>query len=137
MEGFEYVILDTGPAFSLLALNALLYASEAWIPVAMEYLSLSGLAQVQETLRMVAEELGHLLPVRCVIPTFYDRRTSKARAVLAALQESFHSQLTPPIRANVRLSEAPSYHKSIFDYAPRSPGAEDLRALVEHIDKET
>lgn len=136
LSGYDYVILDTGPAFSLLNLNALCYATEAWVPVAMEYLSLSGMAQVQETLRMVQEELGHRLPMRCVIPTFFDRRTSKAKAVMEALEGSFKQALTPPIHANVRLSEAPSYHQNIFDYAPRSTGAEDFQQLVEHIEKE-
>ena len=33
------------------------------------------------------------------------------------------------IRRNIRLAEAPSFGQSIFEYAPRSPGAEDYRAL--------
>jgi chromosome partitioning protein len=137
LNGAEYVILDTGPSFSLLNLNALMYATEAWLPVSMDYLSLTGVSQLLETLKMVEEELGHQLPIRYVIPTFFDGRTRKATAVLDSLKESFGATVTPPIRANVKLSEAASYHKSIFDYAPESAGAEDFRTLVDHIDKES
>ena len=34
---------------------------------------------------------------------------------------------------NVRLAEAPSFGKSIFQYAPDSNGAEDYRRLAEEI----
>ena len=35
------------------------------------------------------------------------------------------------VRKNIRLAEAPSFGKSIFDYAPDSPGAFDYDALAE------
>ena len=38
-----------------------------------------------------------------------------------------------PIRYSVRLSEAPGYGQTIFEYAPRSPGAEDYQKLAERI----
>ncbi|MHC4796101.1 MAG: ParA family protein, partial [Planctomycetota bacterium] len=34
-----------------------------------------------------------------------------------------------PIRRNIKLAEAPSYGKSIFDYAPQSNGAKDYARL--------
>ena len=37
------------------------------------------------------------------------------------------------IRTNVRLAEAPSHGKSIFDYAPESNGAEDYMALAREV----
>ena len=33
------------------------------------------------------------------------------------------------IRRNIRLAESPSFGQSIFEYAAKSPGAEDYRAL--------
>ena len=132
----DYVIVDTGPSFSLLNLNALMFATEAWLPVSMDYLSLTGVSQFLDTIKMVEEELSHRLPVRYVIPTFFDGRTRKSTAVLESLKESFGDAVTPPIRSNVKLSEAASYHQSIFDYAPESSGAEDFLGLVNHIDQE-
>jgi chromosome partitioning protein len=133
LRRYDFVLLDTAPAFSLLNLNALTYASEIWLPVSMDYLSLQGARQVVESVQMIREELEHVVTVRYVIPTFYDVRNAKTKAVYEALTASFGAAVTSPIRANVRLSEAPSYHQSIFDYAPHSTGADDFRTLVRSI----
>ncbi len=37
------------------------------------------------------------------------------------------------IRRNIRLAEAPSFGKSIFQYAPSSHGAEDYRQLADEV----
>ena len=133
LEGYDFVILDTAPTFSLLNLNALSYAEEIWMPVNMEYMALSGVRQVLDNMRIVREEIGHDVAVRYVIPTFVDRRNSKTTSVLRALEESFGPKVTTPVRSNVRLSEAPSHHQSIYDYAPGSAGAEDYRTLTRRI----
>ena len=133
LEGYDFVILDTAPTFSLLNLNALAYAEEIWMPVNMEYMALSGVRQVLDNMRIVREEIGHDVAVRYVIPTFVDRRNSKTTSVLQALEESFGPKVTTPVRSNVRLSEAPSHHQSIYDYAPGSAGAEDYRTLTRRI----
>ena len=133
---YDVVLLDTPPAFSLLTLNALVYADEVWLPVSMEYMALQGVKQVMDTITMIGEELDHGVTVRYVIPTFYDKRNSKTAAVMDALAEGFGMAVTSPIRINVRLSEAPSYHQSIFDFAPTSTGAQDFTDLVRRIKKD-
>jgi chromosome partitioning protein len=133
VSGYDFVILDTAPAFSLLNVNALAWAQEVWLPVNMEYMALQGVKQVLENLKIVREELDHDVSINYVIPTFVDSRNSKTAAVLEALRESFGPKVTHGIRTSVRLSEAPSYHQSIFDYAPRSTGAEDFSTLTRRI----
>jgi chromosome partitioning protein len=136
LTGYDFVILDTAPSFSLLNLNALTYAEEAWIPASMEYLALQGVKQVIDSLDMIRDELDHDLPIKYVIPTFYDIRNSKTKAVIEALKDSFGKAVTSPVRTNVKLSEAPSHHISIFDYAPESAGAADFEKLVKRIAKD-
>ena len=133
LEGYDFVILDTAPSFALVGLNALLVASEAWVPVSMDYLSLEGLRQVAGNLRIVEEELGHSLPIHYVIPTIYNARHNKSLEVMSILREAYGKRVSEPIRCDVRLSEAPSFHQTIFEYAPASRGAEDYRALIERI----
>jgi chromosome partitioning protein len=38
-----------------------------------------------------------------------------------------------PIRYNVRLSEAPAYGQTIYEFAPGSPGAQDYRELIRKV----
>lgn len=136
IEGYDYVLIDTAPSFSLVGLNALMVAHEAWVPVAMEFLALEGLRQVAGNLRVVEEELKHKLPIHYVIPTFFDARHKKSQEVLHLLQEAYGVRVTTPVRADVRLSEAPSFHKTIFEHAPSSRGAADYQALIERIEND-
>ena len=58
------------------------------------------------------------------------RKSDEIRSQLAG---HFGARVCEPIRYNVRLSEAPGYGQTIFEYAPHSPGADDYRALTERI----
>src|SRR5207237_10397393 len=61
-------------------------------------------------------------------------RKGLARDVVVEIERHFGDKVTrTKIRSNVRLAEAPSHGKSIFDYAPDSNGAEDYLALGREI----
>jgi chromosome partitioning protein len=62
-----------------------------------------------------------------------DRRVRKSEEILNQLEAHYGEQLCDPIRYNVRLSEAPGYGQTIYEYAPRSPGAHDYQQLTERI----
>jgi chromosome partitioning protein len=49
------------------------------------------------------------------------------------LQSYYAAQVCAPIRYNVRLSEAPGYGQTIYEYAAGSIGAADYTALTERI----
>jgi chromosome partitioning protein len=133
VDGYDWVILDCGPSLSLLNQNALFYAEYVLIPVACDYLSLVGVKQILKTLRTVQEELKHPITVLGVLPTFYDVRNRISHEVLRTLRRYFKDRVLPPIRINTRLKEAPSVQQSIFEYAPKSPAAEDYATLVQEV----
>ncbi|MFO7634852.1 MAG: ParA family protein [Caldilinea sp.] len=129
---YDYVIVDTAPGWDVLTVNALFFADEVLAPVALEVLALQGL---QEFIRSLAaiRRYHPRLELRYVLPTFLDRRVRKSDEILQQLRGHFASQLCNPIRYNVRLSEAPGYGQTIFEYAANSIGAEDYRLLAERI----
>ena len=53
--------------------------------------------------------------------------------MLGILQRYFADRVTEPIRMNSKLTEAPSYQKTIFEYSPRSRAAADYKRLVERV----
>ena len=59
------------------------------------------------------------------------RRARLAREVLGTLRGHFKTKCLDPIRLNTRLAEAPSHRKTIFEYAPKSSGAEDYNRIVD------
>jgi chromosome partitioning protein len=133
LEGrYDYIILDTAPGWDVLSVNVLFYATEILAPIALEVLSLQSLLEFQKSLAAI-QRYNPALALRYVLPTFLDRRVRKSAEILAQLRTHFGPQLCAPIRYNVRLSEAPGYGQTIFEYAPESAGAQDYHALVERI----
>jgi chromosome partitioning protein len=133
LEGqYDLVILDTAPGWDTLTVNVLFYADEVLAPVSMEVLTLQGLLEFARNLGSI-QKYHPELSLRYVLPTFVDRRVRKSEEILEQLAEHFADQLCEPVRYNVRLSEAPGYGQTIFEYAPHSAGALDYNRLAERI----
>lgn len=132
LEGrFDYTILDTAPGWDVLSVNALFYAEEILAPVSLEALTLQGLLDFSQSIQAVQKY--KTLALRYILPTFLDGRVKKSQEILEQLQRAYGERVCSPIRYNVRLSEAPGYGQTIFEYAPKSTGAEDYHALTERI----
>jgi chromosome partitioning protein len=129
---YDYTILDTAPGWDALTVNALFYAQDVLAPVSLEVMTLQGLMEFARS--MVSIQRYHPeLSLRYIVPTFFDRRVKKSAEILEQLRAHYDQQLCDPVRYNVRLSEAPGYGQSIFEYAPGSTGAQDYQMLTERI----
>lgn len=127
---FDYIIIDTSPAWDALTINSLFYADEVLSPVSLEALSLNSLAEFSKSLSSV-QAYNTKLKHRYILPTFYDRRVKKSTEILSLLKKHFPDQICEPIKYNVRLSECAGHGKTIFEYAPDY--ADDYRKMVERI----
>lgn len=136
LEGaYDYVLVDTAPAWDSLTVNTLFYATEILIPVSLEVLALQGLIEFTRSLGSI-QKYHSQLSLRYILPTFMDRRVKKSGEILGQMTDHYNELVCDPIRYNVRLSEAPGYGQTIFEYAPRSTGAEDYQRLTERIQKD-
>ena len=133
VNGYDYILVDCSPSINLLNENAVFYAREVFVPVSMEYLALLGTKQVMTTLKTANQTQDHRVTLSLIIPTFYYSGHCKSNDILEILKHHFAGQVTPPIRANVRLSEASSHQLTIYEYDPRSYGAADYAQLVEKV----
>jgi len=134
LSGYDFVLLDCSPSLGLLSINALSYVSEVMIPLQCEFLALHGISLLIRTIDLVKKRLNPGLEITGVIPSMYDSRKSLARETVVEIESYFKEKVfKSKIRTNVRLAEAPSHGKSIFDYAPESYGAEDYMALAREV----
>jgi chromosome partitioning protein len=78
----------------------------------------------------VNQLLYHPVQIWGVLPTFYDPRARICREALGTLREHFGDRCLSPIRATMKVKEAPSVGQTIFEYAPGSPASEDYLAVV-------
>lgn len=132
INGYDYVIVDNSPTANALNTNSLTYCSEVFIPVSAEYLSLVGIKNMNAILKQIKEKNPEAY-ISLVIPTFYDSRNNKSKAILKELITAFKKRVAPPIRINVKLSEAPTAGTHIYEYAPGSHGAADYVKLTDRV----
>ena len=131
---YDYIIIDAPPSLGLLTLNALTASDEVLIPVQAEYLALQGLSKLQEVIGKIQKRLNKNLRIGGVFVTQYDSRKVLNREVLATIEKNFKGKVfDTKIRDNVALAEAPTQGVDIFQYQPKSYGAEDYTALVAEI----
>lgn len=142
---YDFLIVDCPPSLGVLTLNALAAIEEVYIPLQPHFLALHGLSKLLETIALVGKRLNPRLRISGVILCMYDSGTRLAAEVSSDLEEFFRQSaqrrsawsqaypLNTKIRRNIRLAEAPSFGRSIFQYAPDSHGAEDYRQLTAEI----
>jgi chromosome partitioning protein len=131
---YDYILIDCPPNLSILTLNTLTTAREVFICVQTEYLALQGIARLMETIQVVKKRLNKSLNVTGVICTRFDKRKRLNIEVAENIKSYFGDKVFQTIiRDNIALAEAPIQGKTIFDYAPKSHGAEDYMELCKEI----
>jgi chromosome partitioning protein len=130
-QGYDYVVLDCSPSLSLMNQNALVFADGVLVPVACDYLSLVGVRQVLKTVRNVNQLLHHPVAIWGVLPTFFDARAKICHEAVETLRQHFGDRCLPPIRAAMKVKEAPAHGQTIFEYAAGTNAAEDYRRVVD------
>jgi chromosome partitioning protein len=127
---YDFVLIDSGGSLTMLNTNALACASDVIVPTAIEHFSLKSIDLLFTQVKQVK---GTSSSIRLIIPTMFDPRVRQSGELLADLKARFGLLVTDPIRVNVRLSEAPTLGKTIYEYDPRSRGAIDYALLVERL----
>ena len=108
------------------------FSAEASVKISLEILTLQGLVDFEQSLEGI-QKYHQTLSLKYILPTFMDGRVRKSGKILAQLRNHYGELLCTPIRYNVRLSEVPGFGQTIFEYAPRSVGAQDYGKLTERI----
>ena len=136
---YKYIFIDCPPSLGVFTINALAAASEVFIPIQTNYLSLIGTGQLINTIRLIKEMINPGLRVSKVIITFYDSRTRLSQDTVSKVKEFFSDGFDPGVVSEtfiprtVKLEEAPIYQLPIADYVKSSPGAEAYRLLSEEV----
>ena len=135
-EKIDIVLLDCPPSLNLLSLNALVAAQSILVPLQAEFFALEGLSQLLLSVRKVREKANKNLRIEGILLTMFDGRNKLACQVEHDARENLGALVfETKIPRNVRISEAPSYGKTIFEYDTLSKGAIAYRNLAEELIK--
>jgi chromosome partitioning protein len=131
---FDYLFVDCPPSLGLLTVNGLVAADAVIIPLQCEYFAMEGLSKLLKTVRRVQESLNPSLKIGGILFTMYDSRTRLAHEVVEEVTGYFREKVfSTIIPRNVRLSEAPSFGKTIRQYDPECIGARSYERLAEEV----
>ncbi len=131
---YDFILIDCPPSLGLLTVNALTAADGVILPLQCEYFALEGMQQLLNTIRLVRTRLNNKVMLFGVVLTMYDPRTNLAKEVVDEINQHFpEKKFDTLIPRNIRLSEAPSFGKTILEHDPRSPGALAYKALAEEV----
>jgi len=131
-QTFDFVFLDCPPSLGILMSNALAAADELLTPIQCEYFALEGLVKIVRLIEQVLDSgANERLELGGIVMTMFDARTNLSQQVVADVRKHFGDRVYETvIPRSVRLSEAPSFGKSILEYASSGPAAQSYRALA-------
>jgi chromosome partitioning protein len=132
-NAFDFVLLDCPPSLGILMTNALAAADELLTPIQCEFFALEGLVRIGGIVEQIkATGVNDILELRGIVMTMFDSRTNLSAQVVADVREHFSEQVYETvIPRTVRLSEAPSFGKSILEYDSNGNGARAYRAMAQ------
>ena len=135
---YDYTLIDCPPTFGTLTMNAFTTGKEIILPIQLGYLSLEGVSNFIDTVNFVNKEINaiidHKIEISGVLITFFDIRTKLSREIFTSLNEIFKEKVfRTKIPQNIKINEAQSQGKSVFDYDPLCKGALAYEELAEEI----
>ena len=131
---YDYILIDCPPSLGLLTINSLVAGEKLLIPVQAEYYALEGLGQLINTINLIKSNIKPNLEILGAVLTMFDKRNKLSEEILHQLYQYFPNRIfRSVIPRNIRLTEAPSYGKTILEYDPKSKGAKAYERLAREI----
>lgn len=137
-DDYDFIFIDMAPSLSLLTINGLVASDEVIVPLQCEYYSLEGVNQLLNTINLIKNNMGHPLKIAGALITMYDDKEEFSRQIASEIKRKFpHYVYRNKIPKSVSLTEAPSFHRPVILYDPRSNGAKAYEGLAKEIIEQT
>ncbi len=130
--GLQVILIDCPPTLGLLSMNSLCAADYLVVTLQSEYLAMEGLGQITSVVQKLKEAgVNQELELGGIVMTMYDSRTRLSYEVWQEVNKYYSGKVfRTAIPRNARLSEAPSFGQTVFEYAPESSGSLAYRAFA-------
>jgi len=128
----DICVIDCGPLFGLLMINALVASTHVIVPVQAHFYALDGLKRLLDTIEVIRTRFYpcQVRPLGLLL-TFVEPRTLLCKRVETGMRDLFGPLVFDTvIHKSITLAEAPSVGQCVLTYAPESRGALEHYALA-------
>jgi len=132
---WDLVVIDCPPSLGFHTMNALMTCQHVIVPVEASPLGLNGIKQMAAAIESVKPQNPDI-KIEAVIPCRAHRRRRIHWEIMDSLKEMFPGKVSPIIRENVSLTEAPGKGKPVIMTARISKGADDYRLVTLWVDEQ-
>lgn len=133
---YDYILIDCLPSLNLLTVNALVAASEVFVPLQAHPFALQGLGKLFEVVQMINEGINNKLTVTGVLVTMYDGRTNVSKEVLESLRKDarLSAQIfTTTVKQNIKVAESQREGVPVIQFDPGCIAARAYMALCDEV----
>ncbi|MDH5382251.1 MAG: ParA family protein [Cyclobacteriaceae bacterium] len=128
---YDFIIIDCQTSLSVLTINALTAATRILIPMQLTILSLKGLDLINSTIDDVKRNLNENLKIIGVLPVMIDKRRKLSDEVIEIIEDNFDIPIFDSyVGLSVRAAEAPSFGKSVIEYAPSCKVSQSYQEFI-------
>ena len=133
---FDYIIIDCPPSLGTLSTNSLVAANHFIVPMQAENFAFIGLDRIMLISEKVKKRMNPDLNLAGILFVKLDPRTKFSQAVIQSLSDNqnFTGKLfNTYIRQDISLMESGAFKQTVYEYAPKSRGADDYSDLAKEI----
>jgi chromosome partitioning protein len=131
---YDFIIIDTPPALSVLTINALTASNSLIIPAQADIFSLQGVGQLMESVDAIRLYTNPTIELMGVLLTRHNARSILTRDMTEVARQTADKIGTflyeVVIREAIAVKEAQASRQSIYDYAPNSNPAIDYQSFT-------
>lgn len=127
-DAYDFILLDCPPSLGTISLNSLVAANAFIVPMQAENFAFIGLDRIMSISEKVKKRMNTALELAGILFIKLDPRTKFSQAVISQLSgnENFKGKIFNTfIRQDISLMESGAFKQSVYEYAPKSRGAED------------
>lgn len=134
---YDFIIIDTQADIGTTTINALVSADYVIIPTHAQAFSIDGIITIKSAIDQVKKYFNKKLKCLGIVLNQYNARTKLSKELLPIIEEQAQTLNTTVFETKIRqcgaIGEAQLLMESIIDYAPRSNGAKDFKALAKEV----
>jgi chromosome partitioning protein len=134
VNDYDFILIDCPPTLSVYTMNALNASDGVLIPIKVEALSIQGLEQIVNTIDKIKTTTNFKLKIIGILGVLVDGRRQLTNEVIDYIKSHFSINIFDSyVRNSVKTAEAPSFAKSVIEYAPDSNSAKDYLSVTDEL----